>query len=258
MTANYAWSQALDDITERKQAEEALAYRLEAETLVAALSSHFINVPSGEVDREIWLALERVGRFTAVDRAYLMVLGRLPQPRLVYPAGKLSSPPVTVERMYEWCADDVRPFAGDVLGKPLTDFAWTMDILQRGETLSVFSLDDLPPEADIERQVWSRDGLKSLIGIPLMKETRLYAVLGLDSLHEHRAWQGADIKLVRVVGEIFLNVLTRRQAELEILTAERFGGPGATHGVHRSRDQQPAADYPEPPGFGVGLSPGGG
>ena len=45
--------------------------RLEFETLISDLSSRFINLPAGEVDREITDALRRVCEFLGIDFAVL-------------------------------------------------------------------------------------------------------------------------------------------------------------------------------------------
>jgi PAS domain S-box-containing protein len=216
--------QAVDDITERKEGEEKLAYRLQAETLVAALSTHFINVASEEVDREIEQALARVGRFTNTDRAYLMLVAKTSPAPTTGKEDTALAPIVT--HMYEWCAEGIPSFAKEAVNSPLDGFSWTMTQLQRGQTVYVPDIRTLPPEAAGERQVWPRGGLKSTIGIPLMRDNCLYAILGLDSLCEYRTWEEADVNLVRVVGEILFNVLTRRQAEQEILSAERLAALG--------------------------------
>jgi len=55
---------------ERSSAEH-LENRLEFETLIADLSSRFINLPSGEVDREIEDALRRVCELLGIDLSVL-------------------------------------------------------------------------------------------------------------------------------------------------------------------------------------------
>mgnify|MGYP001557626028 CR=1 FL=1 len=58
-------------------AEQALPSidRLEFETLISDLSSSFINLPPGEVDREIEEALRRVCELLGIDLAVLWQCG---------------------------------------------------------------------------------------------------------------------------------------------------------------------------------------
>ena len=56
---------------ERKQAEEALKYRVGFENLVTSISTSFINLASQEIGMGINSALERLGKFADVDRSYV-------------------------------------------------------------------------------------------------------------------------------------------------------------------------------------------
>jgi PAS domain S-box-containing protein len=65
---------AILDITERKEAENALEYRLAFEELITGISTGFINLGSGEVDAGIDEALCKIGAFSNVDRSFLFRL----------------------------------------------------------------------------------------------------------------------------------------------------------------------------------------
>ncbi|MEE8577071.1 MAG: PAS domain S-box protein, partial [candidate division Zixibacteria bacterium] len=59
------------DITERKQAEAALQERLQFETLMAALSATFVNLPLDKFDTEIQRWLHRIAEFCGADHCSL-------------------------------------------------------------------------------------------------------------------------------------------------------------------------------------------
>jgi DNA-binding NarL/FixJ family response regulator len=54
-----------------RQVQEEAANQLRFETLIADLSSKFVNLPAGEVDREIEGALRRVCEFIGIDLGVL-------------------------------------------------------------------------------------------------------------------------------------------------------------------------------------------
>ena len=58
-------------VEQTRSDSEHLGSRLEFETLISDLSSRFINVPAGEVDREITDALRRVCESLGIDVAVL-------------------------------------------------------------------------------------------------------------------------------------------------------------------------------------------
>ena len=59
------------DVTERKRAEQESRERLEFETLIADLSSRFVNLPVSDVDREIEDAQRRVCEVLGIDLSAL-------------------------------------------------------------------------------------------------------------------------------------------------------------------------------------------
>jgi len=60
------------DITERKQAEQALKERLRVEQLLSDTSARFLKVPPELVDSEIERGLRRILEFFEVDRCGLL------------------------------------------------------------------------------------------------------------------------------------------------------------------------------------------
>ena len=61
----------MSTVNQPKPSAERLGDRLEFETLLADLSSRFINLPPGDVDREIEDALRRVCELLGIDMAVL-------------------------------------------------------------------------------------------------------------------------------------------------------------------------------------------
>ena len=53
----------VQDITEQKEVEDALKYRLEFENIITTVSTDFINLPSSEIDSGVNQALATIGRF---------------------------------------------------------------------------------------------------------------------------------------------------------------------------------------------------
>ena len=87
----------MSTIDEARPSAENLEQRLEFETLIAELSSRFINLPAGEVDREIENALRRICEPLGIDLAVLWqwshVAPDVIMPTHVYYADEGSRPP---------------------------------------------------------------------------------------------------------------------------------------------------------------------
>jgi PAS domain S-box-containing protein len=202
----------IQDITERKQAEEALHDRLAMEELATIISSYFINLPFPEVDLEITCALQSIGEFVGVDRCFISLY---------------SSDLKKIDRTYEWCNKDVKPRTNIMFLEPIF---WGTEKLKRSEHLYIPSVSALSEEKSIEKSLWQSSGIKSVLGIPLILSDTQTGYFGLYSEKSEKIWKEEDIKLLKMVGEIFVHALERKQAEeelnkyrnrLEYLVAER-------------------------------------
>jgi diguanylate cyclase (GGDEF)-like protein/PAS domain S-box-containing protein len=194
------------DAGERAQTEEKLRHRVEFERLISAISTHFINLAAAEVDLGINDTLRTVGRYTAADRAYVMLLD---------PDGRSGS------LAYEWCAEGITPRRPHLKNVPVENYPWWMERLQRFEGINVPRVSDLPPEAWREQKLHEADGNRSVVSVPLVFNRALIGFVGLNSTTREHAWTEETIALLKIVGEIFVSALERRRAERALLESER-------------------------------------
>ena len=190
---------AIQDITERKQAEESLARRLEFERLISAMSSSFVGLSSAEIDSGIESALASVGAFSMADRAYVF---------LFRDGGAL------VDNTHEWCAEGIAPQIENLKGIELDgELPWFAERLRELKVFHEPNVADLPPEAWREREHFEAQSIKSLITVPMALGDRLVGFLGFDAAQERRDWTDQDLVLLRLVGETFTHAIERKRAE---------------------------------------------
>jgi signal transduction histidine kinase len=176
----------------RKQAWQALTERLAFEELIADLVKTFVNAPDDDLDRILGEALGRLVQHTGVDRGLLMRLAVDGCARTVA----------------HWVAPNRPAFS-----PPLDEYGWYASQLRQGRTLALHRLpDDLPEEAIAERARAPALGLQSLLAIPLTTGERTWGAIGLG-VYQPRRWSTQDIQRLRLVGEIMMDALLRRQAQ---------------------------------------------
>jgi two-component sensor histidine kinase len=183
---------------ERERASQALARRVRMETLVADISTRFVNLPTSEVDAEITRTLARVGMFAAVDRSYVF---------------RFSRDARAMDNTHEWCAPNVETHQERLQGIPVEVFRYSLERMRRGEVFLVERLADLPAEADSERKEFEREGIKTLINVPVMTPTGMIGFMGLDAVCDYKSWSEDDVRLLRLVGEVFASALDRKAAD---------------------------------------------
>jgi len=178
--------------------------RLAFEAMLADLSSKFVNLPPAEVDPAIEDALRRVCELLGIDFAVLWQWTphepEVIAPTHVYPPVEQVLPP---EPLHE------------------EQFPWIRQELLNGSVVSLSSLAEFPPEAQVDCEYFRYFGVKSHLSIPLAigGETPV-GLIGWNTLQEERTWPDALVKRLQLVANVFTNALARRRHELSLQESE--------------------------------------
>jgi PAS domain S-box-containing protein len=192
--------------TERKRIGEAMEGRLRFERLLSDVSARFVNLPPGRVGGEIENAIKMILEFFHVERSAL--LRTLP--------GKTSWQITHVAI----ANDQVPPVPmGAVLSRAINPWAYDM-LIERRQVLAISSLDGVPPEAHVDKQTWNEWGIRSNLNIPIYLGESLDYVIAVNSLKSERAWPAEVIPRLRLLGEILVNAVERRNAEQALRESE--------------------------------------
>ena len=198
---------AARDVTERKQAEEALEDRLRFERLLSDLSARFVNIPPDQVDSEIEDGLRQILEFFQVDHCALLRI--LP--------GKAS-----FQITHNASSDDIPPVPVGV-ELPRSIYPWAYEKLaEKHEVVSISRLDDLPAEANVDRQTCIEWGIRSYVNIPILIGESVDHIIHVSSVKSERVWPEELFPRLRLLGEIFVNALERKQAEEANREGERM------------------------------------
>ncbi len=186
--------------SEGRDAERALRYRLGIEETITAISSRFINLRSEQVDAEIQRALGEICAYCGVDAGHLFLFGRDFQ----------------IERVYEWVEEGQPSRVGLLEGSSMTSLPWLLGELKAGNVVRMLDWNDLPDAADAERAHFVRNQLRSLVTVPLQMNNTLVGSLGFHSQQMGKNWTDEDIRMLRLLSQIFLGVIERTRAEARI------------------------------------------
>ena len=201
----WVYSCGMPTVDPPQPSAEHLESLLEFETLIADLSSRFINLPPGEVDREIEDALRRVCELPRHrSRGALAVVGRDPgrhraHPRLPRPgrsAASRAAAPGAVPLVRR--ADAGRPHGRRSL-------RWR-SCRRRPPSTGRAAAVSASSRACASR---SRSGA-----------SRPSAPWRFNTLREERDWPDALVKRLQLVAQVFTNALARRRHELSLQESE--------------------------------------
>jgi len=189
------------DITDRKEAAEALEYRMNLEQLITSISTNFINLSAEEVDNGINQALKALGEFAEVDRSYVF---------------QFSDDGHKTSNTHEWSAEVIKPQIDNLQNLSVDSAPWWIDKLRKFETIHIPDVEKLPASAKNEKEILQAQSIKSLIAIPMVYNRQLIGFIGLDSVRRKRTWSKEVITLLTIVSEIFVNTLMRRRDQQQL------------------------------------------
>jgi len=187
------------DAEERREAHARLQYRLELQRLISGISTNFINLAPADVDAGIEQVLADISRFLGADRAYVYLFTEQQTARLTH----------------SWRAPG-RAVADTPAEMPVAAFPWTMGRMRRLDHVSV-DTENMP--ADGERELYERAGNRAVVAVPMVLNRAAIGVLGVANA-EPREWSEESVSLLRIVGEIVVGALQRRNAEQALRSSE--------------------------------------
>jgi formate hydrogenlyase transcriptional activator len=180
-----------------REDEQPLDLSASFESLLAELSSRFINLAPGDVDREIEAALRRVCEFVGIDRAVLWQWS--------------SAVPDVITPTHAYFAQGGLPPAGPLRQEQVP---WLRQEMLAGRIVRLSSVEDLPAEAAIDLEFARHLGVRSNLTIPLwVGGERPVGALGLNTLRAARDWPDALVKRLQLVAQVFTNALARKRGD---------------------------------------------
>jgi PAS domain S-box-containing protein len=191
----------------RKRAEEVLQERLQFEQLLSGLSARFVNIPPDRVDSEIEDGLRQILEFFQVDHCALI---------------RTSPGKSSYQITHTATSDNVPPVpVGAEL--PRSIYPWAYEkLVEKNEVVSISRLDDLPAEANVDRQTCIEWGIRSYVNIPILSGESVGHIINVSSVKSERVWPEGLFPRLRLLGEIFVNALQRRRAEEASRESERI------------------------------------
>ncbi|WP_295449211.1 PAS domain S-box protein [uncultured Thiodictyon sp.] len=184
------------DITERKQAELAVAGQESMVSELLALATEFVGVPDLEIAALTARALERVGRFAHVDRSYIV---------------RFDTSANTLTNTMEWTAAGIAPALALNQAIPCAELPALMERLPLGEPIVVPRVAELQPDWSREREICNAQGIASILIAPLIVGERLLGTIGFDAVHTPRDWSAMEVRFLQVLASILAGAVDRAQ-----------------------------------------------
>ena len=198
----------LQDITERKRAEEALRRQAAFNAMMTEVLNRFATCPPEEVDAAVVKALEAIAGFIGADHAFIV---------------RFSEDWASWSATHEWCGPSVTPKIHQFRYMPMGTIPRNEQRLLAGLIIRINSPDDYPLDAVEERRAQDAEGHSSALTVPVRTKGGIHNCIGLHSHARSAIWSDDDVTHLRMVGDAVANALERKQSLDELrMSEEKF------------------------------------
>jgi formate hydrogenlyase transcriptional activator len=195
--------ETLANVFERMRAEERNVRLLSFEKLLSGISTELINLPGSEIDKKIRKGLEAVVKFLDVERGAVF---------------EFSADMLRMNRTHSWTEEGILSSPERYVTEGLP---WTAKKLRKRELILVEKMDDLPPEAAVDKQLLQQYGIKSALMVPMIAGGSVLGSVVVSTITREIVWPRRLLDRLKVIGDIFAGALARKQAEKSLHEALR-------------------------------------
>jgi len=173
--------------------------------LISELSTRFINVSSEDsLEQLLGQSLEHISHFLNAQRCYLLVLRSEQE----------------IDAVHEWAAEKV-PSMASILANSPEDISPLLTSLLLHQNVVILDA-GVPGGLEVrnETMLLARLGVSTMVLVKVRVGKTLFGVFGCDSAAPH-PWTEQEVGLMRLIGEMLANALTRRQQLMQLKAARQ-------------------------------------
>ncbi len=191
------------DISKRREIEDSILYRREFERMLFNVSARFINLNSNEVDENIDQALKEICDFSSSDSAHFLLFdSKNEYMNLKYfYSGEKSG--IGKESVFKIDKD-----------------GYHYKSLEKEQHVEISLATDNLDKSSFHGLL-KCDGIQSTLDISLFFQNKFIGFFGLASKDPKKSWHNDEIKILRVIGDIFINASARKDTLRKLQDSEQ-------------------------------------
>lgn len=182
----------------RRRAMRRLEYKNDFEALVLRIASEFINLRGERIREAVHEAIADIAKFGEFEGAYVF---RFRDDGRALPEYLWRSPPLSM------------PDPALVNQPDPERFRWWRDRMRAGRTLTLTSLDDIPPEQIEIRKVLAEHGVAAAIDLPIRISGEVWGFVGFASARSPRRFDADEVQLLELAAQTLAGGIGRADAD---------------------------------------------
>lgn len=203
--ALYQYVAIQTDISHIKAAEAALRAQRDMQRVISLAAAALMAVPLGRAHAAIDAALRDSGTQLGADRAYLFTFSR--------DGSRMNGAHV-------WCAPGIEALPASVQHTSLAHIPWLTERFMGDAVLQIPDVAEMPADAAPDQALLQRSGIRSLIVLPLQRESRPFGFLAFSVQQRRRDWTAEEVELLQVLRDVIASALARAWADAALRKSE--------------------------------------
>ncbi|MVM38119.1 PAS domain S-box protein [Spirosoma sp. HMF3257] len=200
----------LQDTTLKKQYEETIKHKLQLDAIISDIARRLINITSNELDTYTVETLAQIGTHTRADQVYIF---------------SLSADGRSMTNTHAWGTEGLELVQEPFRHVDTSHFPWWYQKIINQETILVRSPDEWPISADREKETMLAQGIKSLLVVPMVFDTKNVGFIGFNTIRQPRSWDKNDINSLKTFAALLVTAKNRLRREQLLQRAnERLEG----------------------------------
>jgi hypothetical protein len=111
---------------------------------------------------------------------------------------------------HEWVAPGIAPMVHDIQGIPVEAGLWIHEALERDGRVMIEDVNRMPRRARGLQAEFQRQGILSLLALPVFRNGKLAFQIGYDSVRRHRSWKDEEVAELAEASELIGRALWSR------------------------------------------------
>ncbi len=185
----------VEDATVIKKTSSELEQKKRQEHLYSYISSRFINTSFTDIDNNINQALKEIAKFAGAERSSIFLS---------------TDDPSFVVKTHEWHAKGIRSQIEINQHFPMPKL---LKKFNKFESICVPDTQQLSDNNSTVRKALLEFGILSVIVVPLSCKGNFSGFISLDCQTHKKEWSESTFYLVKLMGEMIINVLERKNTE---------------------------------------------
>lgn len=121
---------------------------------------------------------------------------------------------------YEIVGPDISAEKDNLQDIPIDQIPWWDNMVKSESPIVISSLDDLPNDASIEYEMLAKQGIKSLLVMPIYSKKQISGFFGIDMVRRHVMWSSEDLNWFSTIVNLFSVVFALNKSEMESIKAK--------------------------------------